>query len=240
MLRLWCCFHPFYNIWLRACVSASAWILVGLEFQSPPALTKTSNRHCSLLRRTVCGRTAETIQNAKKTLKCNQTLSIFSRGATRPLHTRQRILGLVFWCAESEHHVSFFVASADFLNFENSWTSFYENATWHVSLFNQNPNRHQRITWYCYQSSLAPTGVWASWWRDLEVDFERAITMILNTSHLTFLVLLYSSTSRYPHPAIRSTPCEVHPDAGGTFSNILFLSTGTHKISLQHMFNTVV
>jgi len=42
MLRLGCCFHPFYNIWIRACVSASAWILVGLEFQSPPALTKTS------------------------------------------------------------------------------------------------------------------------------------------------------------------------------------------------------
>jgi len=70
-----------------------------------------------------------------------------------------------------------------------------------------------------------------------EVDFERVITMMLNTS---YLVLLYSSTSRYPHPAIRSTPCEVHPGAGGTFLNILFLSTGTHKISLQHMFNTEV
>jgi len=73
-----------------------------------------------------------------------------------------------------------------------------------------------------------------------EVDFERVITMIQNTFYLTFLVLLYSSTGRYPHPAIRSTPCEVHPGAGGTFLNILFLSTGTHKISLQHMFNTVV
>jgi len=73
-----------------------------------------------------------------------------------------------------------------------------------------------------------------------EVDFERVITMILNTSYLTFLDLIYSSTSRYPHPAIRSTPCEVHPGAGGTFLSILFLSTGTHKISLQHMFNTVV
>jgi len=41
--------------------------------------------------------------------------------------------------------------------------------------------------------------------------------MILNTSYLTLLVLLYSSTSRYPHPAIRSTPCEVHPGEGGTF-----------------------
>ena len=64
--------------------------------------------------------------------------------------------------------------------------------------------------------------------------------MIFNASYLTFLVLLYSSTSRYPHPAIRSIPCEVHPGAGGTFLNILFLYTGTHKISLQHMFNTVV
>jgi len=73
-----------------------------------------------------------------------------------------------------------------------------------------------------------------------EVDFERVIAMILNTSYLTFLVLLYSSISRYPHLAIRSTPCEVHPGAGGTFLNILFLSTGTHEISLQHMFNTVV
>ena len=73
-----------------------------------------------------------------------------------------------------------------------------------------------------------------------EVDFERVISMILNTSHLTLLVLLYSSTSRYPHPAIRSTPCEVHPGAGGTFLNILFSPTGTYKISLQHMFNTVV
>jgi len=64
--------------------------------------------------------------------------------------------------------------------------------------------------------------------------------MILNISYLTFLVLLYSSTSRYPHPAIRSTPCEVHRSGGGTFLHILFLSTGTHKISLQNMFNTVV
>jgi len=37
--------------------------------------------------------------------------------------------------------------------------------------------------------------------------------MILNTSYLTFLVLLSSSTSRYPHPAIRSTPCDVHEKA---------------------------
>ena len=68
-------------------------------------------------------------------------------------------------------------------------------------------------------SSLAPTGVWASWWRDLggTVDFERVITMIVIISYLTFLVLLYSSTSRYPHPAIRSTTCEVHPGTGGTF-----------------------
>jgi len=72
-----------------------------------------------------------------------------------------------------------------------------------------------------------------------EVDFERVMTMILNISYLNFLVLLYSSTSRYPHPAIRS-PCKVHPGVGGTFLKILFLSTGTHKISLQHMFNTVV
>ena len=52
---------------------------------------------------------------------------------------------------------------------------------------------------------------------NIMVDFERVVTMILNTSYLTFLVLLYSSTSRYPNPAIRSTPCEVHPGAGGTF-----------------------
>jgi len=63
--------------------------------------------------------------------------------------------------------------------------------------------------------------------------------MILNTSYLTFLVLLYSSTSLYPHPAIRSTPCEVYPGPGGTFLSILFLCTVTHKIGLQHMFNTV-
>ena len=68
-----------------------------------------------------------------------------------------------------------------------------------------------------------------------EVDFERVITMILNTSYLTFLVLLYSSTSRYPHPAIRSTPCEVHPGAGGTFLNILFLSTGTQNKPTTHV-----